>query len=111
MALFKKMVTKEGIERIFKDGKFVKDIDSLPVLVKNMTPGTTITMSEPEITKEVKPKKVIKNEKISFISGEPATKQRFLNGKLYWLTDEEHKLSLGKLSKLIRETVAKSPSE
>src|SRR5690606_17435414 len=102
MNTFKKMVTRNGQVRFFKDKKAVKP-DEVPAEVHALLAGNE--------TKEVKYKEVSSADKtgpVSVISGEPATHKRFLNGKSYWLTREEYqKYSLGELAQAIREAAIK----
>ncbi len=45
-----------------------------------------------------------RNSQISYLSGEPAAKTRWLNGIEYWLTEEEYQsLNLGRLAQAVRE--------
>lgn len=115
MATFKKKVLG-GIERIFKDGSAIVDpeeIEKLPAVIRRLDPGDSIEMEldaplppEQPISQEPAPEVIPpkSEERVSIISGEPATRRRFLNGVEYWLTEEEYsKYNLGKLAAAIRE--------
>lgn len=117
MSLFKKMVTRDGKIRFFKDNKYVKqdEVNQLPVAVHALDPGNSIEIGEPPITPPVelsdkkdkqipKPKKKKYNPKYSVVSGKPATRIRWLNGTQYGLTDDEYQTySLGKIAQAVRE--------
>ena len=115
MAMWKKKLLG-GREHVFKDGKAVMDEDelaNLPVAVRRLEVGDSIEFDEqaplpPETpihndsSPELIPPK--SEERISIISGEPANRRRFLNGQVYWLTDEEYgSYTLGKLAQVVRE--------
>ena len=115
MATFKKKLLG-GIERIFKDGSAIVDpeeIEKLPAVVRRLDPGDSIEMEldaplHPEAPVPTEPEQELtppKSEpRVSIISGEPATRRRFLNGEEYWLTEEEYgRYNLGKLAQAIRE--------
>lgn len=115
MATYKKKIIG-GIERIYKDGSVIMDVEELqylPAIVKRMEVGDTLEFDDqaplpPEqpIQQEKTPElEAPKSEpRVSIISGEPATRRRFLNGQEYWLTEEEYgKYNLGKLAQAIRE--------
>lgn len=116
MAFFKKRVTKAGKVNFFKDGHALKpeEVDILPALIKNMDPGDSIELDLPEppatdpIQTAVPASKEIGDlhpePNVSIISGEPATRRRWLNGQEYWVTEDEHKTyTLGKLAQVVRE--------
>lgn len=113
-----------GVERIFKDGRVIMDaseLELIPAAVKRMDVGDSIEFEDqaplppeqpvdniepdvilPSAQKAIEPVKA--QDKISIISGEPATRRRFLNGEEYWLTEEEYQTyNLGKLAQAIRE--------
>lgn len=104
MSLYKKMVTKAGKINFFKDSKALKPemVAELPAIIKNLDAGDSIEIADNHIVPEQieVPKE---DRRVSVISGEPATKQRHLNGKNYWVTKEEMSLSLGKLAQAVRE--------
>ena len=115
MATFRKKLLG-GVERIFRDGKAVVDqeeIEKLPAVVRRLDIGDSIEMEEsaplhPEAPKPTEPEQELtppKSEpRVSIISGEPATRRRYLNGEEYWLTEEEYgQYNLGKLAHAIRE--------
>ena len=116
MATFRKKLLG-GVERIFRDGKAVVDpeeIEKLPAVVRRLDVGDSIDFEEqaplpPEAPIPQQEEQTVltppKSEpRVSIISGEPATRRRFLNGEEYWLTDEEYeKYNLGKLAQAIRE--------
>ena len=123
MATFRKKVLG-GIERIFRDGKAVVDpeeIEKLPSVVKRLDPGDSIELEteaplppEAPIQQEEAPKLTPpkSEERVSIISGEPATRRRFLNGQEYWLTEEEYQqYNLGKLAQAIREKSTETVEE
>lgn len=85
MTIYKKVLRKEGSINYFKDGKYIKldKIKTLPQEVLNMEPGELkIEAPKPE---PIKPK-----GRFSIMSGEPATHQRYVNGKVYDLTQAEY---------------------
>jgi hypothetical protein len=114
MAIYKRTVTKKGKENFFKDGKHVKR-HLVPFDLLEMEPGVETEYNE-ETNKVVTPAPAApeptKTEgsaydpeaKLSVISGEPGTRRKWLNQKVYWLTDEEYNnYNLGKLAQHIRE--------
>jgi len=97
MTIYKKVIRTTGVVNYFQDGKYIKlsKWDTLPPEVLEMEEG------ELKIEEAPKPKPV--NEKVSVISGEPGTHQRYVNGITHWLTKEEYKtLSLGKIAQAAR---------
>lgn len=123
MATFRKKLLG-GVERIFRDGKAVVDqeeIEKLPAVVRRLDVGDSIDFEEQaplppeapipqEPAQEVIPPK--SEPRVSIISGEPATRRRFLNGEEYWLTEEEYqKYNLGKLAQAIREKSTETVEE
>lgn len=114
MSVWKKKIIG-GIERVFKDGRAVMDkeeLDNLPTVVRRMDVGDSLEFEDqaplpPETPETERPSKLtppVSEPHVSIISGEPATKQKFLNGQVYWLTEEESKqYNLGKLAQFIRE--------
>lgn len=123
MATFRKKLLG-GVERIFRDGKAVVDpeeIEKLPAVVRRLDVGDSIDFEEqaplpPEAPIPTEPQPELtppKSEpRVSIISGEPATRRRFLNGQEYWLTEEEYnKYNLGKLAQAIREKSTETVEE
>ena len=124
MATFRKKILG-GVERIFRDGKAVVDpeeIEKLPAVVRRLDVGDSIDFEEQaplppeapippqeEETKLTPPKS---EPRVSIISGEPATRRRFLNGQEYWLTEDEYQqYNLGKLAQAIREKSTETVEE
>lgn len=125
MSVWKKKLLG-GIERVFKDGKAVVDqeeLENLPAAVRRLDVGDSVEFEDsaplpPEQpiveTNDAKEKlNIPKSEPhVSILSGEPATRRRFLNGEEYWLTDEEYeKYNLGKLAQALREKFAETVEE
>lgn len=123
MATFRKKILG-GVERIFRDGSAVVDpeeIEKLPAVVRRLDPGDSIELETeaplpPEAPIPTEPEKELtppKSEpRVSIISGEPATRRRFLNGQEYWLTEEEYnQYNLGKLAQAIREKSSETVEE
>ena len=124
MATFRKKILG-GVERIFRDGKAVvepEEIEKLPAVVKRLDPGDSIELETeaplppeapipPQEDKvELTPPK--SEPRVSIISGEPATRRRFLNGQEYWLTEDEYQqYNLGKLAQAIREKSTETVEE
>lgn len=123
MATFRKKILG-GVERIFRDGSAVVDpaeIEKLPAVVRRLDPGDSIELETeaplpPEAPIPQEPQQELtppKSEpRVSIISGEPATRRRFLNGQEYWLTEEEYgQYNLGKLAQAIREKSTETVEE
>jgi C-terminal processing protease CtpA/Prc len=110
MPLYKKKVTKKGTINFFKDGKYLKRHE-VPTELIDIEPDVEV-----EFPKEQPPHLEAPDKEwdgpVSALSGEPATRRRWLNQNLYWLTEEEYKThNLGKLAEALRkkaeaETVA-----
>lgn len=114
MAIYKRTVTKRGKENFFKDGKSIKR-HLVPFDLLEMEPGIETEYNE-DTNKVVQPESTAPEpvavegsvydpeNKLSVISGEPGTRRKWLNQRVYWLTDEEYdSYNLGKLAQHIRE--------
>lgn len=105
MSKYKRMVTAKGKVNFFKDGKSIDALE-VPLEVHAMLGGTEKTKTVTYQDAENQSAAPVEEDKgpVSFISGEPATRRKWLNGKVYWLTDEEYQtLNLGKLAQAVRE--------
>lgn len=114
-----------GVERLFKDGHAVMDAEELanvPAVVRRLDVGDTIEfddsaplppempIAQAEEAKNLTPPK--SEDHVSIVSGEPATKRKFLNGESYWLTEEEARtITLGKLAQIVREKSTETVEE
>lgn len=136
MSVFKKRVTRQGATNFFKDGKAV-DAGEVPVEVHALLAGEETTKevefddTQPENTETtsetpredtqssqenldtveetVQQEDEAPKEVVSYLSGEPATRRRWLNGRVYHLTQSEYEsLNLGKLAQAIREKDAET---
>jgi hypothetical protein len=99
MTIYKKVIRKQGSVNYFRDGKYIKmdRWDALPPEVLEMKEGELKIEELPPTPEPV-------NERVSVVSGEPGTHQRYFNGTTYWLTEEEYRtLSLGKIAQVVRE--------
>jgi len=94
--IYKKVVRTTGVVNYFQDGKYIK-------LSKwSELPQEVLDMEEGELKIKEAPVKEPVNEKVSIISGEPGTHQRYVNGHTYWLTEEEYRtVSLGKIAQAV----------
>lgn len=106
MATYKKRVTKRGVNKgrvsFFRDGKAILAED-LPTEVLALLAGSENVEIQYE-DKEATPEIEAPEGRVSYLSGEPATRTRWLNGRVYNLTQEEYQsLTLGKLAQAIRE--------
>lgn len=108
MPVYKKKVTKTGKENFFKDGKALKR-HLVPEAILNIEPDVEYELFDTETNAPVEttPEVPAYDGPVSAISGEPATRRKWLNQQVYWLTEEEYqRLSLGKLAQAIREKEA-----
>lgn len=96
MTSYRKIIRATGVVNYFLNGHYIKmeDWGTIPQGVIDMEPGDIQIEDIPEVVKVEKP------VRLSIISGEPGTKQRYVNGQTYWLTDEEYKTcTLGEIYK------------
>lgn len=115
MPIYKKRVAKTGRVSFFKDGKHIArplvpvELLDIEANVDTYVPDqeeVDATLVETEVDTEY-------DGPLSYLSGQPASRRKYLNQKQYWLTEKEYRtLNLGKLSAAIREkdaaeTVAK----
>lgn len=131
---FKKMITRAGEIHFFRNNKKVAP-EELPVEAHLQLAGEeskeveidldAITTEEPEKTEDAQEeivsgihveveelKPADKVNKVSYLSGEPATRTRWLNGVEYNLTEDEYQsLNLGKLAQRVREKDAEIASQ
>lgn len=127
MATYKKRVSKTGRETFFKDGKRISRA-LLPAELLEMEEGQSYDYDDnsdkvgvkPNGDKPARPQATLETTTpitnldesqgpVSYLSGEPATRRKWLNGQVYWLTEEEyHKYNLGKLAQAIREREQKA---
>lgn len=98
MTIYKKVIRKQGSVNYFIDGRYIK-MDRWDAL-----PPEILEMKEGELKIEEIPVPEPVNTKVSIISGEPGTHQRYVNGITYWLTKEEYNtMSLGKIAQVAKE--------
>lgn len=105
MSIYKKRVSKNGRESFFKDGKHISRV-LVPAEVLEAEPNVEVEHPKLAQPSTITSDNVVedKDGPTSFISGEPATRRKWLNGQVYWLTEEEYnKYNLGKLAQAIRE--------
>lgn len=111
MPLYKKKVTKRGQENFYKDGKYLKRHE-VPEEILGIEPDVAVEFPKKDTIEEVSVTPAEYHGPISYLSGEPAVRRKWLNQKVYWLTEEEfQKYNLGKLAEAVRNKDAETVAE
>lgn len=98
--MYVESVTKKGITQYRKDGNLISRAEfeaSAPVHNPEQETVAQVEASEPQLEAD-KPKRVC------IFTGEPATRQRLINGQLVWLSEEMYNTkTTGEIVQHLRE--------